>query len=110
MRILIDENLPRKLVEALRETGHACESVHTLKLQGLDNGRLFTFAIQNFDLCLTRDFGFAHNAAQAAVPMDFRLVRVSLPQQRQELFVAEFMVHFHRTDWSTVRNGTDWPP
>ena len=109
MRILIDENLPRKLVEALEEAGHHCESVHTLKLQGLDNGGLFAFAVQNFDLCLTRDFGFTHNAAQASVPAGFRLVRVNLPQQRQELFVAEFMIHFRRTEWSTVRNGTDWP-
>ena len=40
MRVLIDENLPRKLVDALRAEGHEVESVHTLHQQGIDNGTL----------------------------------------------------------------------
>jgi hypothetical protein len=40
VRILLDENLARKLVTALRAVGHEVESVHTLRMQGLDNGRL----------------------------------------------------------------------
>jgi hypothetical protein len=40
VKILLDENLPRKLVEALRAEGHTVESVHTLKMDGLDNGKL----------------------------------------------------------------------
>ncbi|MDR3460513.1 MAG: DUF5615 family PIN-like protein [Verrucomicrobiae bacterium] len=65
MKILLDENLPQKLVAALRAEGHKVESVITLKMQGLDNGRLYKFAIQNFDVCFTRDFGFIHNARRA---------------------------------------------
>jgi hypothetical protein len=34
VRILLDENLPRKLVAALRGEGHEVESVHTLRMQG----------------------------------------------------------------------------
>ena len=41
MKILLDENLPRKLVAALRAEGHEVESVITLRIQGLDNGRLY---------------------------------------------------------------------
>ena len=36
MKILIDENLPRKLVATLRAEGYEVESVHTLHLQGLE--------------------------------------------------------------------------
>ena len=53
MKILLDENLPRKLVTALRAEGHEVESVITLRMQGLDNGRLYQFAIQNF-ACVSR--------------------------------------------------------
>jgi hypothetical protein len=40
VNILLDENLPRKLVGALRAEGHAVESVHTLRKQGMENGGL----------------------------------------------------------------------
>ena len=52
MKIFLDENLPRKLVDVLRAEGHDVESVHTLRLQGLANGKLYEFAKEGFDLCL----------------------------------------------------------
>ena len=64
MKILIDENLPRLRVEALRSEGQEAESVHTLHQQGIDNGRLYALACREYDLCFTRDAGFAHNARQ----------------------------------------------
>ena len=60
MKILLDENLPRKLVATLRTEGYEVESVHTLRLQGLENGKLYEFAREGFDLCFTRDGGFAN--------------------------------------------------
>jgi predicted nuclease of predicted toxin-antitoxin system len=68
VKILLDENLPQKLVAALRAKGHETESVHTLRMDGLDNGRLYQFAIQNFEVCFTRDFGFIHNVRQSPPP------------------------------------------
>ena len=109
MRILLDENLPRKLVASLRVEGHTVESVHTLRMQGLDNGRLYQFAIQNFDLCFTRDFGFAHNARQSSTPEEFKLLRVTLPQKPQEEFVADFIAAFRKGDWAKLPHGADWP-
>ena len=47
MKILLDENLPKKLIAALRGLGHEVESVHTLSMDGLDNGKLYQFAIQH---------------------------------------------------------------
>jgi predicted nuclease of predicted toxin-antitoxin system len=35
VRILLDENLPRKLAQALAAEGHDVESVHTLRLAGI---------------------------------------------------------------------------
>jgi predicted nuclease of predicted toxin-antitoxin system len=66
VKILLDENLPRKLVAALRAEGHDVESIHTLRLQGLENGKLYEFARDSFDLCFTRDAGFANNVRQGA--------------------------------------------
>jgi len=68
VKILLDENLPHKLVAALRAEGHEVESVHTLRLHGLENGRLYEFARDSFDLCFTRDVGFANNIRQGALP------------------------------------------
>ncbi len=109
MRILLDENLPHKLVAALRSDGHEVESVLTLRMQGMDNGGLLRFALTSFDLCFTRDFGFVHNVRQGPVPARFRLLRVTLPQRPQEELVADFLAAFRITDWTRFRHGDDWP-
>lgn len=109
MKILLDENLPHKLVAALRAEGHEVESVHTLRLQGLENGSLYEFACDNFDLCLTRDAGFAHNVRQKAQPLRLKLLRVVLLQKPQDDFVLDFMAAFRLSDWARFNNGDDWP-
>lgn len=110
MKILLDENLPRKLVEALRAEGHTVESVHTLRMQGLDNGSLYRHALANFDLCLTRDAGFINNVRQGRAPEnDFKLIRVVLRQKPQDEFVTDFLTEFRSTDWKTKQHGSDWP-
>lgn len=68
----------RKLVAALRAEGHEVESIHTLRLQGLENGKLCEFARDSFDLCFTRDAGFANNVRQGAPPSRLKLLRVTL--------------------------------
>lgn len=109
MKILLDENLPRKFVAALRLEGHNVESVHTLRMQGLDNGKLYQFAIQNFDVCFTRDFGFANNVRQKKAPPNFKLLRVTLPQKPQDEFVADFVSVFRANDLKEFQHGDDWP-
>lgn len=109
MKIFLDENLPRKLVAALRAEGHDVESVHTLQLQGLENGRLYEFAAQNFDLCFTRDTGFAHNVRQRSVSSRLKLLRVALPQKPQDEFVSDFVSAFRVSAWHQYFNGSDWP-
>lgn len=109
MKILLDENLPRKLVPALRAEGHKVESVITLRMQGLDNGRLYQFAIQNFDLCFTRDYGFINNVRQGKPPAKFMLLRVTLEQKPQDEFLKDFIAAFRATDLTGFQHGGDWP-
>jgi predicted nuclease of predicted toxin-antitoxin system len=109
VKILLDENLPRKLVAALRAEGHEVESVHSLRMQGLDNGKLYQFAIQSFDMCFTRDFGFINNVRQGTPPAKFKLLRVTLPQKPQDEFVADFISAFRTSNWTRFTHGDDWP-
>lgn len=109
MKILLDENLPRKLVTALRAEGHDVESVQTLRMQGMDNGGLYRFALANFELCFTRDAGFVHNVRQSPAPSGFKLLHVTLTQLPQDPFVADFIAAFRSTNWNEFQHGDDWP-
>jgi len=109
VKILLDENLPQKLVNALRLEDCETESVHTLRMQGLDNGRHYRFSLENYDLCFTRDFGFAHNARQGTPPAHFKLLLVKLPQKPQDEFIADFIAAFRGTDFKKFQHGDDWP-
>jgi hypothetical protein len=51
MRILIDENLPRKLAAHLE--GHECRTVVECGWSGKKNGELLTLADPQFDVLLT---------------------------------------------------------
>jgi hypothetical protein len=106
---LLDENLPQKLVPALRAEGHEVESVHTLRMQGLENGKLYAFALDRFDLFFTRDYGFANNLKQSPTSARLKLLRVVLPQKPQDIFVADFVTAFLQTDFAFYQHCDDWP-
>ena len=109
MKILLDENMPHKLVVALRAEGHNADSVHTLHLDGTSNGALLRRASSHYDLVFTRDADFAVKARQSKPAIAPKVLCVTLAQQPQETFVAEFVRLFRRTNWSDYRNGDDWP-
>ena len=109
MRILLDENLPESLANQLRQLGHQVDTINNLHLKGLDNGTLYRHVAQNYDLCFTKDSGFAHNVRQQREASTATLLRVSLHQQPAKLFAATFIEHFQQTDWSQYPNGSDWP-
>ena len=82
MRILLDENMPRKLQAALVAEGHDVDSVQSLQLQEIANGALFQLAASDYDLCFTRDAEFSRRVrVQKAAPR-LRLVHVLIPQTR----------------------------
>ena len=109
MKILLDENLPESLLAALRNFGHQVDSINHLKLKGLDNGTLYRQVAKNYDLCFTRDAGFAHNVRQMRDQFQVKVLRVIVPQQRVELFVPAFINAFRRSDWARYSNGANWP-
>jgi predicted nuclease of predicted toxin-antitoxin system len=109
VKILLDENMPESLRSALESLGHQVDSVNQLKLKGLDNGTLYRQVAVAYDLCFTRDAGFAHNVRQMPDPSQVKVLRVIVPQQRVESFVPEFIGAFQKSDWSRYSNGDDWP-
>lgn len=96
-------------MDALRAEGHEAESVHTLRLQGLDNGALYQIARDRFDLCFPRDLGFAHIVRGDARPSTLKLLRVTLQQKPQDAFVVDFVSAFRASDWTQFHHGDDWP-
>ena len=109
MKILLDENMPRKLLGALIAEGQEVDSVRSLKLQGIDNGALYQLAVSSYDLCFTRDAEFSKRIQQTKPAVRLKLVRVIIPQTRQDEFVQQFLTAFRKTDWSTHDTGDDWP-
>lgn len=90
MKILLDENMPESLLVALRQLGHQVDSVNRLQLKGIDNGTLYRQVAQDYDLCFTRDAGFANNVRQTTLPSRVKVLRVILPQQPAGPFVDAF--------------------
>lgn len=109
MKILLDENMPESLVAGLERLGHQVDSVNDLKLKGVDNGTLYRQVARDYDLCFTRDAGFAHNVRQMRQQSQVKLLRVILPQQQVGPFVDAFIDAFSKSDWSRYSNGGDWP-
>jgi predicted nuclease of predicted toxin-antitoxin system len=109
VRILLDENMPRKLRDALIAEGHEVDSVRSLRMDGIDNGALYELAARAYDVCFTRDAAFVNRVREAMASTHLKLVRVVIPQTRQDEFVGQFVATFRQTDWTEYANGDDWP-
>lgn len=108
MKILLDENLPERLLRPLRLLGHEVDSVTSLRLKGLDNGRLFREVASQYDLCFTKDMEFVRSVRRYP-PTAVKLIRVNLQQTRSTLWAESFMTAFMATDWSRHGSGAEWP-
>lgn len=109
MRILLDENLPEGLIEPLRALGHVVDSIGSLKLKGLDNGRLYREVAARYELFFTKDREFAERVTALADPAPVKVILTVIPQMRQPQFVATFMAAFTATRWSDVVGTQEWP-
>ena len=101
--------MPESLAGALEDLGHEVESVNKLKLKGIDNGTLYRQVAVDYELCFTRDAGFAHNVRQMRDPSQVKVLCVVVPQQRVESFIAAFVDAFQNSDWARYSRGDDWP-
>jgi predicted nuclease of predicted toxin-antitoxin system len=109
LKILLDENMPGKLLTALVAEGHDVHSVRSLRMDGIDNGSLYELATREYDLCFTRDAEFANRVREPTTATRLKLLRVAIAQTRQEEFVGQFVAAFRQTDWAEYANGDDWP-
>jgi predicted nuclease of predicted toxin-antitoxin system len=109
VKILLDENMPRKLLAALVAEHHEVHSIRSLRLDGIDNGALYELAAREYDLCFTRDAEFVNRVRESRTATRLKLLRVVIPQTRQEEFVRLFLTAFRQTDWAEYANGDDWP-
>ena len=91
MRSLLDENMPESLRRALQGIGHEVDSVASLRLKGLDNGRLYRDVAQRYDLCFTKDRGFVEAVRAIDQPGTVTVLRVILPQAPRGQFTAAFV-------------------
>lgn len=109
MRVLLDENLPEALIVPLRALGHTVDSVGSLKLKGLDNGRLYREIAGRYDLFFTKDRQFASQVRLLSTPLPVKVVLTTIPQQPATRFVTAFMQAFTQTDWAVMPQVGDWP-
>lgn len=101
--------MPWKLQATLAAEGHEVDSVNSLRLDGIDNGALYELAARDYDLCFTRDEEFANRVRESKTVTRVKLLRVLIPQTRQEEFVGQFLAAFRQTNWTEYANGDDWP-
>jgi hypothetical protein len=52
---------------------------------------------------------FASRIRQSKPAARLKLVRVIIPQTRQDEFVQQFLTAFQKADWSSHKSGDDWP-
>ena len=109
MRILLDENLPEGLIEPLRLLGHVVDSVGSLRLKGLDNGRLYREVASGYDLFFTKDREFASRVSTLPMPAPVSVILTVIVQQPEAQFVTAFMARFASTDWIAAESVREWP-
>ena len=89
---LLDVNLPTALVALFSGYGVVADTAPRRGWRSLTNGALAAVAVQaGFRVLLTRDRGFGASAAQmlATLP-ELAIVVVTLPQAREEPYLAAF--------------------
>lgn len=75
MHILVDENIPRMTVQALRQLGHDVNDIRDTPFQGITDAALGIMAQQQKRLLITTDRGFAkyrHEAHQGILIIRLR--------------------------------------
>jgi hypothetical protein len=72
MRILLDEDLPRRLGPLL--VGHTVDTVPRCGWAGIKNGKLLTLAATKFDVFLTMDQNLEHQQNLATLPIAVLIV------------------------------------
>src|SRR6266581_3163316 len=83
--------------------------IGSLRLKGLDNGRLYRDVAQGYDLCFSKDRLFVQGVRAIDRPGTVKVLRVSITQAPGGRFTRAFLEAVQATDWSQFPNGSDWP-
>ena len=73
MRILLDEDLPRRL--ASRLVGHEVSTVQRCGWAGVKNGKLLVLAATQFDVLLTMDSNLEYQQNLATLPIGVLVIQ-----------------------------------
>jgi len=109
---LLDVNLPNGLARLLHGYGIPCDTTARRDWRDLTNGALAEAAFrEGFRVILTRDrlFGTSACRALAALP-ELAIVVMTLPQAREEAYLAEFETRWRRKPIEPVAGAVvEWP-
>jgi predicted nuclease of predicted toxin-antitoxin system len=99
MRWLCDENVPRNLVDALRQHGHDVVWIRE-QAPGMPDGDVLAGAVGEQRVCLTFDKDFGQLAASTPIPPDSGVVLLRLPPPNShELAQSIAAILGSREDW-----------
>lgn len=100
MRWLCNENIPRLLVEALKQRGHDVLWI-TEVAPGIADADVVALAARDRRICLTFDKDFGELAAKTTLPIDCGVVLLRVPMQPSVASAVRLATAIHeRTDWA----------
>jgi predicted nuclease of predicted toxin-antitoxin system len=99
MRWLCDENVPRNLVNALRQHGHDVAWIRE-DSPGMPDSEVLALAIRESRVCLTFDKDFGQLAANTSFSSDSGIVLLRLPAPNSKDRVQSIVaITGSRADW-----------
>lgn len=108
MRILLDEDLPRRLGKYL--VGHYAETVPRCGWAGVKNGRLLALAATRFDVFLTMDQNLEFQQNLATLPVAVLVIdAVSNRIKHLEPLVPELLAAIENVQPKTLRHVNQRP-
>ena len=109
MRILLDEDLPRRLGRLL--TGHEPETVPGCGWSGIKNGKLLALAATKFDVFLTMDQNIEFQQNLATLPIAILVVgAVSNRMEHLQLLIPEILRELNHIPPRSLRRVKRHPP
>lgn len=101
MRIIVDENIPRRTVAELRAQGHKVVDLRGSSKEGVDDDTLWQMAQQHRALLITTDKGFARFRGQEH--WGVLIIRLRQPNVRRiHNRILQVLDHFNRSDWRSM--------
>jgi|SRR5215472_8474977 len=101
MKILVDENIPRRTIDGLRALGHDVTDVRGTDQRGLADPDLWQLAKTEERLLVTTDKGFT--AYRNEQHHGILVVRLRQPNRHKiNLAVTEAMNRFQERDWPNL--------